>query len=125
MKISIKPLDKLFSKYIRSRDSWRCRRCKTQYEHPTSGLHNMHCFTRGAKNTRFDTENCMAGCYGCHSYLDSHPEEKYKFWTKEIGAARFALLRLRAHTPGKIDTELIKIWIKKKLQELEYENTNS
>ncbi len=93
MKIKVYPEDVWFSKYIRARDKWTCRRCKREYKpyeeggdnSHLMGLHNAHCFGRGAHMTRWDERNCMALCYGCHSHVDSHPREKLDLWEKEWG----------------------------------------
>lgn len=118
MKISIKPLDKLFSFYIRSRDGWKCQRCEKQYQPPTNGLHCAHIFTRGAKSTRFDPENAVAWCYGCHSYMDSHPIEKYDWYIERFGRTQFEILRFKAKKPRKPDYVMIKLWLKEKLKDL-------
>lgn len=112
------PEDIIMSNYIRERDGWRCRRCKKQYEPPTMALHNMHCFSRGGFQVRFYEDDCMAGCYGCHSFLDRNPYEKYEFWKKEIGQERYDTLERLAKSPM---TDMSKkdkrIWAKKYYKE--------
>ena len=105
MPIKIRPEDKWFSLYIRARDKWQCQRCYRKYEpyiegannSHLKGLHNAHMFGRGAKMTRWDGDNCMALCYGCHSYLDRHPFEKAEFWKEQIGEKRFEELEQKSH----------------------------
>jgi len=105
-KIKIYPEDKWFSLYIRARDNWSCRRCGRQYRpfeqdgdnSHLMGLHNAHCFGRGAHATRWDERNCMALCYGCHSRVDSHPREKIDLWTKEWGQEIMDDLERLSHT---------------------------
>jgi len=80
MRIKIDPLDKVFSLYIRTRDGWTCRRCKKQHRRDSSGLHSAHIFSRGKHNTRWNPLNAVALCYGCHSYLDRNPDEKYAWY---------------------------------------------
>jgi hypothetical protein len=87
--------DARFSHQIRARDGWRCKRCHT--EPKPGGLHSAHHFTRRTGATRFDPDNALALCYGCHQYLDSHPYEKEAFWRAEIGDERFDALAARAH----------------------------
>jgi hypothetical protein len=104
MRIRESKADIYFSLFIRERDGWKCRRCGRSYKpyligsnnRHLMGIHNMHCFGRGGMSTRFYELNCMAGCYGCHSYLDQHPDEKYAFWIKEIGETAFSELKLIA-----------------------------
>lgn len=70
----------------------------------------MHMFSRGKWSTRFDEEDCLAGCYGCHSYLDNHPKEKEAFWIEHIGQERFDSLKKRSNKPA--------IGIKKELKSI-------
>ena len=111
MKISISRIDKKFSLFIRSRDNWTCQRCDKRYIPPTNALHCAHIFTRGAKSTRFNVDNCVSLCYGCHSYLDSHPLEKYDWYSKKYGKSKFERIRLKSHLPEKLDYKLIELWL--------------
>lgn len=87
--------DRIFSLQIRLRDGAKCTRCGS-VPHP-QGLHCAHHFTRRTKATRFDPDNALALCYGCHQHLDSHPIEKEAFWRSVIGDERFEALAARAH----------------------------
>ena len=123
MNIKISKLDRLFSQYIRSRDGWKCQRCGSQFKPPTTGLHCSHFHGRGKKSVRFDPENCVALCHGCHSYFTANPLLHVQFFQKRLGK-RFDALLIRANTPRKPDYALIEIWLKGKLSELrekEYE----
>jgi hypothetical protein len=102
MATRIFPADRAFSNFIRERDGWTCQRCGREYPPPTSALHNSHFFSRGKWSTRFDPENCMALCYGCHRFMDKHIESEYKpFKIERIGEDAFSALSIRAYTPGK------------------------
>ena len=93
--------DKLFSFYIRTRDKWRCVRCRRYHKPPTSALHCSHYITRGAWNTRFDKENADALCYGCHQYWGGKGREEYKeFKIKQLGKKGFRDLLRRGDIPG-------------------------
>lgn len=106
MSVKVYPEDKWFSRYIRARDKWTCRRCGREYvpydkdldNSHLKGLHNAHCFGRGAHMTRWDERNCMALCYGCHSHVDSHPVEKLDLWVKEWGQDTVDELNSLSHT---------------------------
>jgi hypothetical protein len=91
--------DRVFSMQIRLRDGGRCKRCGSTPD--PRGLHCAHHFTRRTRATRFDPDNALALCYGCHQHLDSHPIEKEAFWRSVIGDSRFDALAARAH--GKRD----------------------
>ena len=84
-KIKIDVADIAFSKYIRTRDGWRCKRCKKQYEPPTQALHCSHFQGRGKEATRFFPANADALCYGCHKYFTSHPGEHYAWQVETKG----------------------------------------
>lgn len=101
--------DKWFSDYIRARDNWTCQRCGTKFKPyeeggdnlGLKGLDNAHCFARGHNMTRFEPDNCMALCYGCHSYMDSNGEEKKEFFAERIGEERLQELRVMSKIPYK------------------------
>lgn len=103
MKIKLRRTDTLFSNYIRERDNWTCQRCKTPYDKNSTearqGLHNSHYWGRGHEGTRFEVDNCIALCYGCHR-LWGHGDERdqYKaFMVKKLGEKRFKSLMLQAN----------------------------
>ncbi len=110
MKIKIRPADKLFSDYIRSRDNWRCQRCKKKYEPPTSGLHCSHYFGRARENTRFDPENCN-GCHQLWGHGDLR-DDYTEYMVKKLGEQAFKKLKIRAFTYRKKDDALIILWLK-------------
>lgn len=118
MNIKISPLDKLFSQYIRTRDGWQCQRCFKKYVPPTSGLHNSHFWGRAKKSVRFDPENCCALCCGCHQHLGANPLEHTEWYKKRLGEKRFNALMIKANKPSTPDYEMIRIWVKAKLNEL-------
>jgi 5-methylcytosine-specific restriction endonuclease McrA len=97
--IKITAADRRFSQQIRERGGHRCQRCGSVPA--KGGLHCAHMFTRRTRATRFDPDNALALCYGCHQYVDSHAEEKQVLWRSVIGNERFDALAARAH--GKRD----------------------
>lgn len=82
-----------FSKAVRQRDNWTCRRCGKQHAENSCGLHAAHLFSRRHKTTRWLLENSVALCYGCHRYIDTHPVARDSFAISEIGADAYELLR--------------------------------
>jgi len=117
MRIKIDKADTAFSKYIRTRDKWTCQRCKTMYPEKHQGLHNSHYFGRGNECTRFDPENCIALCFGCHQAWDSNKEDYRDFKIKQLGEKRFKALRVRASSICKKDREMSYLKAKKLLEE--------
>lgn len=96
-KVKPNKADRLFSKYIRNRDNWTCQRCGGQYEPPTRALHCSHYYRRGIHATRFDPENCIALCYGCHVRLESDKQGEYKdLMINRLGPTKFGELAFRS-----------------------------
>ena len=90
--------DRAFSKAVRERDGYRCQRCGGgQYLTSSRGLHSAHMFSRGKLATRWDMENACALCYGCHQYLDTHPDLKREFFRLRLGDDVFEALELRSN----------------------------
>lgn len=109
--MTIRPSDKLFSQYIRTRDNWTCQRCGRQYEPPTSALHCSHFMGRGKEATRFDPDNCDALCYGCHQYFTSHPALHLEWQVKRKGQKMVDAIILQSNGYKKRDDKFeMLIW---------------
>lgn len=93
--------DKRFSRAVRERDGFTCQRCFKTYPENSRGLHCAHMFGRGKISTRLDMENACALCYGCHRYLDTHPDLKREFFIGRLGEEVFAALELRSNQTKK------------------------
>ncbi len=93
--------DARFSKMIRERDNFTCQRCGKQHDRSSMGLHCAHNFTRRTKITRFEPENALALCYGCHQYVDSHSAEKEALFRLRFGNESYDRIAGLAH--GKRD----------------------
>ena len=116
--IKIRKTDSLFSFFIRIRDHWTCKRCKTRYPEGARGLHNSHFWGRKKAGTRFEPLNCDALCMGCHQYFESNPE-LYRAWKlKQLGDEQYKRLTLQAYMIQKRDDKLIMMYICKLLNEL-------
>lgn len=111
-RLKISKADKYFSLLVRLKADWTCERCRTTYEPPTTALHCSHFHGRSKKSVRFDFENAISACYGCHRYLGSNPVEHHNFFLKRLGKKRFELLNLRANTPAKVDEKLLAMFFK-------------
>lgn len=99
--VRILPADAAFSKCVREAANWKCQRCGAQHQEKSMGLHCAHYQTRGKWGTRFEPDNVAALCYGCHSYIDSHPEEKTAWFEKHIGAERAQEVRRMGEIPAR------------------------
>jgi hypothetical protein len=89
--------DDLFSKYIRSRDGWRCVYCHKEYQEGERGLHCSHYHSRGKWTVRFDEENADAHCHSCHQFLGSNPHHFSDWKKKQLGSERYDNLLLRSN----------------------------
>lgn len=65
-KIKIDINDKLFSQFKRIQHK-RCQKCGR-----SSHLSACHIYSRTYYSTRFDPENAVVLCPGCHDWFDSH-----------------------------------------------------
>jgi 5-methylcytosine-specific restriction endonuclease McrA len=119
MKIKRRPTDILFSKYIRKRDNYTCQRCGKMYSDGGKGLHCSHYHSRSHENTRFDPENCIALCFGCHHLWGGDLKDDYTAFMKEkLGDKAFDYLRIRANTYKKKDNSLDMLGIKELMKEV-------
>ncbi len=104
MKIDL--ADKYFSLYIRTRDKWTCQRCNKKYTPPTNALHCSHFQGRAKENTRFNPDNAVALCYGCHQYFTSQPAEHYQWQVNRLGQDKVNQLVVASNTYVKKDRKL-------------------
>jgi len=116
MKIKITALDKMFSQYIRQIYNWTCQRCHKPYTPPTTSLHCSHFHGRGKKSVRFEPDNAVALCFGCHQHFHANPHEHVAFMEKRLGTQAYNRLLLLANIPKKPDYKAIKIWLKAMLK---------
>lgn len=84
-------LDKIFSLYIRLRDSnkgrVKCPLCGKVINWKEA--QNMHFIKRSNMKYRYSEENCYAGCVGCNVYLNGNYQQYTlfmikKFWQKKV-----------------------------------------
>ena len=94
--------DAEWSDMVRARDGWTCQRCGKHYPPPTRALHAAHLFSRGRRRTRTEPDAGVAACYGCHRWLDAHPDERKALGVKKIGKKRYNELERMSRTPAKV-----------------------
>lgn len=99
-------LDKVFSLYIRLRDSkpfgykaFKCISCGKIK--PFSKADCGHYYSRAKMSTRFDEENCNSECSCCNRFSADHLDGYRENLIKKIGQQRFDLLRVRANQTKK------------------------
>jgi len=117
-KPKIRPVDTLFSKYIRERANWKCEVCGRDYSQEHQKLDCCHYKGRGRESTRFDPQNCIAACKGCHWKFHEDKRLHDEFMLKRLGQRDFDLLVLRSNSKGHKDDALTKLYIIKLTEEL-------
>ena len=96
-KCAIHYADELARAYVLARDDDTCRRCGA------TGCDWAHIFSRRYKLIRWNPDNSMALCRGCHMWQTQNPIEGDIFFSEQIGAAHMAELRVMATANEKPD----------------------
>ncbi len=106
IRIRIDRADTMFSKYIRL----KVGKCENSIFHIGRTLNAHHFITRRKENTRFDEENMICLCIGCHRKFHDNPNTQVEFMLKKLGQERYDALILRSNLYKKKDRamELIK-----------------
>lgn len=114
------PGDAAFSDYVRYFYDGICQRCLGQFEIFSKGYQCSHFWGRGNKSVRFDFENAVGLCAGCHSHFTANPHDHKEFFFKKLGEEKYDALMRRAHTPhpGKVDDKAMKKGFKILLEDL-------
>lgn len=119
-RVKIDPADEAFSWYVRLRDKI-CQRCESEVSLNPKGLPNSHHAShfqgRGDENTRFDEENVICLCHGCHAYFTARPSEHTAWQVERIGQEKVDELVLRSHMYKKKDREMMKLYWRQRLLE--------
>ena len=121
---AIKKLDTLFSEYIRKRAMKLCGGCQRCHNGKGSWkeLQAAHFHSRRKYSTRWNEDNAVGLCGGCHIFIDSHPQEKIDFFRDLLGDNRFISLAVTAQMTSRnsaTDYKLIEIYFKQKIQEID------
>lgn len=121
-----KKLDKLFSEYIRKRDSdykGNCKCISCGKEAPAFGgsIHAGHLFSRRYLATRFDEKNVNAQCAYCNTFLNGNQIKAARGVDNKWGEGTVEELESRIHIQVKLSRadylEAIEN-IKRKIKEL-------
>lgn len=128
---SIRTLDRLFSELIRRRAIQKvggCERCLSPKQNILKDngdvfpawkqLQTSHFWGRAKKSVRWDTDNAVGLCGGCHRYLTAHPEEHARWFQDHLGEQAFEFLKYRSLNTGKPDLDNLYLYLKAKLGEL-------
>ena len=81
-------LDRIFSEFIRRRDSDKdgnCRCCTCGVVRPWKEMHAGHYVGREARNTRWEEKNVHAQCPSCNTFHEGRKPEYTLFLQKKYG----------------------------------------
>ena len=122
-----KKLDRVFSKFIRLRDTrqydfkyGKCISCGRVL--PYDKLDCGHFHSRIHRNTRYDEDNCHAECHYCNRMSADHLIKYQENLIRKIGQQRFDLLKVKASMTCKRSAFELELLIKeyeKKVKQLE------
>lgn len=70
----------------------KCLKCKSQ-----DSLEWCHIVSRRYTRTRWDLDNCMCLCHGCHFYFTNNPLRFEEFVISKIGEKKLGELKRRAN----------------------------
>lgn len=73
-------LDKLVNILVRQRAGYKCERCGD-----SENLNTVHIFSRNNLATRWDMDNVLCGCAGCHFWAHQNPLLFTKFVRQKLG----------------------------------------
>ena len=114
---TLKKADSEFSIFIRERDG-RCMnpKCPNPYR-PVKEMTCSHFWPRQIWTTRYNTDNCVSACRGCHIFKweDQKQGEYRDFMIKRLGMKKYNELKERADDykrrahPGIKRREIIKL----------------
>lgn len=113
-----KGLDDLCSEVIRKEavKSGGCQKCHTAYSDYTQ-LQCCHYHGRRKISVRFDPDNLLGLCAGCHRWLDSQPAEFSEWMLERLGKQRYDDLFIRSKiTPARVDINLLTLYYQEKLR---------
>lgn len=97
-----KQLDKLWSEAVRSKGY--CELCGRKP--PEVVLHAHHIYSRTHRSTRYDLDNSVCLCMGCHLYTAHKSVQEFSDWICEkLGSEKLDSLRKKAHTAVKYTKE--------------------
>ena len=101
------PADIWFSKYIRLKAGFICAVCKRFCGE--NGGEASHFHGRRKESVRFDEDNVVCSCFGCHRRFTEMPQEHRAWKLKQLGQQRFDALNVRANLPAQKDRKLMAI----------------
>lgn len=103
LQVLIKELDGIFSDFVRMRDSEngrvKCFICG--FSMPWRMSQNMHYIDRDQMPTRYDEDNCHAGCQSCNCFNPDHSNEYECALVAKLGTKMVHLLLKKSKSLAK------------------------
>lgn len=120
----VKSLDRVFSQFIRLRDSKPygfsyCRCISCGRVKPFDEFDCGHFYSRTHMSTRFDEDNCHAECKHCNRFVADHLIGYQENLIRKIGQKKFDALRIKAHSTYKYSPWELELLIKHYKEEIE------
>jgi hypothetical protein len=109
----IKQLDALARRLVMLRDRDTCQKCGR-----VEVIQWAHIHTRGVHSMRWEPDNSLALCKGCHYQGHLHPTE-FSAWFTGRFPERAARLTLMRQTPRKMDRKLMRLWLEQEANRME------
>jgi hypothetical protein len=101
-------LDIVFSKLVRRRG--HCERCGIR-----DNLQCCHVMSRRHQQTRWDLDNAMCLCAGCHLWWHHNPIEAGRWYDEKYGVDSYNLIKEKSQKIAKIDYAQKLVGLTKKL----------
>ena len=113
--VLMRKCDKIIAKIIKKRDNYTCQRCFSK----SKQLNTCHFYSRFMKGLRYEFDNLVCLCVGCHFYFHHNPIEFVEFWEKRIGKEAMERLRVKKNTIARPDYKLMYFKLTAYLKEME------
>jgi len=101
----MKKLDNLWAKKIKERDKFTCQRCKSK----SKRLNACHFYSRNNKTLRWDMDNGVCLCVGCHFWGHQNPAEFTEWFKSWVGKEVFEQLQIKRNNKIKISLANLKL----------------
>jgi 5-methylcytosine-specific restriction endonuclease McrA len=109
----VKALDDLCRRLVFLRDRNTCQKCGKR-----DRLQWAHIHTRGVHSLRWEPDNSVCLCSGCHLKGHLHPLE-FSRWFEAAYPQRAAHLKLLRQTKRKVDRVGMRLWLEQQIEKLE------
>lgn len=115
----VRALDALCRQYVFMRDRFLCVKCLHLTKRRNGDrLQWAHIHTRGVHSLRWEPDNSVCLCSGCHLKGHLHPTE-FSRWFEGQYPKRAAHLTLLRQTKRKIDRVGMRLWLEQQIAKLE------